>query len=143
MQVSDAALVLRSGHLFDHPPTPDLVERFLRRDGHHLVMAVVDNQPAGFVTGVEVDHPDKQTEMMLYELGVDEPYRRRGIGRALVESLIEVAGRRGCRGVWVPVEADDDRAQAFYRAVGRPLQESAEVFWWDAHQPHVAETSHP
>jgi len=32
--------------------------------------------PVGFVSGVEVTHPDKGTEMFLYELAVDETFRR-------------------------------------------------------------------
>jgi ribosomal protein S18 acetylase RimI-like enzyme len=140
LRASDASVVLDAGHLFDHPPTHELVERYLRRDGHHLIMAFVDDQPAGFVSGVEVDHPDKPTEMMLYELGVDEPFRRRGIGRALVTELLALAARQRCTGMWVPVEADDQQALAFYRSVGQAEHESAEIFWWDAAASGVAKT---
>ena len=37
------------------------------------VIAYVDARPVGFVSGVEMTHPDKDTEMFLYELAVDEP----------------------------------------------------------------------
>ncbi|HVR88929.1 MAG TPA: GNAT family N-acetyltransferase [Candidatus Limnocylindria bacterium] len=60
--------------------------------------------PAGFVSGVELTHPDKGTGMFLYELGVDEPYRRAGMGRAMVRSLADLAARRGCYGMWVGSE---------------------------------------
>ena len=54
-------------------------------------------------------HPDKGTEMFLYELAVDEPWRRQGIGAALVTALGDVAQQRGCYGMWVLTE-DSNRA---------------------------------
>jgi len=56
----------------------------------------------GFVSGVELTHPDKGSEMFLYELGVDAAARRRGVGRALVEALRALARRRGCYGMGPP-----------------------------------------
>ncbi len=80
----DRDRVLAAATLFDGPARADWTPRFLAEDGHHLLIASVDGVDVGFVSGVETSHPDKGTEMFLYELGVDEPYRRRGIGRALV-----------------------------------------------------------
>jgi len=130
MGADDDAVVLAAGHLFDHAPTRPLVEQFLRRDGHHLILAFIDGQPAGFISGVEVDHPDKPTEMLLYELGVDTPYRRRGIGLALVEALKALARDVGCSGMWVPVEQGNDVATALYRATGADEPEPGTTLWW-------------
>ena len=63
---------------------------------------------------MEVTHPDKGTEMFLYELAVDEPFRRRGIGRALVERLAALAREAGCYGMWVITDKDNDAARATY-----------------------------
>ena len=64
-----------------------------RPPDHHLCIAYDDSdQPVGFVSGVETTHPDKGTEMFLYELGVDDRADGKGIGRALVEAL--AAGAR-------------------------------------------------
>jgi len=87
LRPGDDRLVAAASHLFDGPARPDATTRFLAEDGHHLLVAYEDGQPVGFVSGVEVTHPDKGTEMLLYELAVDEPFRRRGVGRALVERL--------------------------------------------------------
>lgn len=139
MEPSDVSVVMQAGHLFDEAPTERLTERFLAREGHHLILAFDDGQPVGFITGVEVDHPDKQTEMLLYELGVDAGHRRRGNGRALVNALFGVAEERSCRGVWASVEGDDDQAMAFYRSIGQPHEESAHVLWWGVGPTHVAD----
>lgn len=110
--------VLAAGHLFDDVPVEEWTASFLGRDGHHLLIAYVDQTPAGFVTGIEVCHPDKGNEMLLYELGVDEAFRRRGIARALIEALAERATQLDCRSMWVPVDADNEVAIATYRASG-------------------------
>ncbi|WP_093800790.1 GNAT family N-acetyltransferase [Streptomyces sp. Wb2n-11] len=105
-------------HLYDGPARPERAERFLAAPGHLMLVAYVDGEPAGMVSGVEMIHPDKGTEMCLYELSVDEPHRRRGIGRALTRALAEVAEERGCYGMWVGVERDNDAALATYRSAG-------------------------
>jgi len=79
----DAAKVAQASALFDGPARADATRRFLGEPGHHLLIAHVGDTPVGFVTGVELTHPDKGTEMFLYELGVAEAHRRRGIGKAL------------------------------------------------------------
>ena len=116
--VGDEDAVLAAATLFDHPPSPQWTEDFLAKPGHHLCVAYVDDAPAGFVSGVEMCHPDKGTEMLLYELGVDESYRRRGIGRALTEALAQRARALGCYGMWVLTDVDNDQARPTYAAAG-------------------------
>ncbi|MFI1221479.1 MULTISPECIES: GNAT family N-acetyltransferase [unclassified Streptomyces] len=110
--------LLAAGPLYDAPPREAWAARFLAADGHVMLIAYVDGVPAGFVSGIEMLHPDKGTEMCLYELGVDEPFRRRGIGRALTRALVDLARERGCYGLWVGVERDDEAALATYRSAG-------------------------
>jgi len=74
--------VISAGHLFDASPVPEATERFLADERHHLLIAYLDGTPAGMITGVEMTHPDKGTEMFLYELGVEEAFGGRGVGRA-------------------------------------------------------------
>ena len=71
------------------------------------------------MSGVEVTHPDKGTEMFLYELAVDEDHRRRGHARALVEALGALARERGCVGMFVFVDDDNEAGRAAYRSAGR------------------------
>jgi ribosomal protein S18 acetylase RimI-like enzyme len=117
-QTTEVAEVVAAKALFDHPVQVKWAARFLESPGHHLLLAYVDDNPAGMVTGVEMTHPDKGTEMFLYELGVDEAYRGRGVGRALVAALADLARERGCYGMWVLTNDDNDAALATYRGAG-------------------------
>jgi ribosomal protein S18 acetylase RimI-like enzyme len=116
---ADAGTILAAAELFDHAPTPEWTERFLASEGHHLLLARGDDGRAvGFVSGVETTHPDKGTEMFLYELAVHEEHRNRGVGRALVRALAALARERGCYGMWVLTDADNAAALAAYRSAG-------------------------
>jgi len=111
--------VIAASALLDGPVRTEAAVRFLDEPGHHLLVATNDSgQPVGLVSGVELTHPDKGTEMFLYELGVDANSRGQGIGRALVEALEVVARARGCYGMWVLTDADNDAALATYRSAG-------------------------
>ncbi|MEU2677429.1 GNAT family N-acetyltransferase [Streptomyces sp. NPDC007107] len=112
------AELLAAAHLYDAEPRSAWAARFLAADGHLMLIAYEDGVPAGFVSGIEMLHPDKGTEMCLYELSVDEAYRRRGIGRALTEALAAEARDRGCYDMWVGVERDNEAALATYRSAG-------------------------
>jgi ribosomal protein S18 acetylase RimI-like enzyme len=63
-------------------------------------------------------HPDKGTEMFLYELGVDESARGRGVGTALVAALADRARTAGCYGMWVLTDQDNVAAVRTYEAAG-------------------------
>ncbi|WP_027342301.1 GNAT family N-acetyltransferase [Hamadaea tsunoensis] len=130
-RITDASAVRAAGHLFDQAPEPAATARFLADDRHHLLIAYLDGQPAGMVTGVEMTHPDKGTEMFLYELGVDKAYRRRGVGRALVGALADLARERGCYGQWVITDEDNDAARATYGGSGGRPAEHQVVYGWD------------
>jgi ribosomal protein S18 acetylase RimI-like enzyme len=129
-RVTSFDAVVAAGHLFDDVPREDATRAFLADDRHHLLIAYVDGEPAGFVSGVETIHPDKGVEMFLYELGVDEAHQRRGIASALVQHLIGLAGERGCTGVWTGTEKDNAAALATYRRAGAELDfDTVAVSW--------------
>ncbi|GAA2892663.1 GNAT family N-acetyltransferase [Streptomyces mexicanus] len=129
-RITRAEAVQDAGHLFDVSPLPEATERFLADERHHLLIAYVDDAPAGMVTGVEMTHPDKGTEMFLYELGVDEPFRGRGVGRALASALADLARERNCYGMWVITDEDNVAARATYcRAGGVPEEKQVVLVW--------------
>src|SRR5215212_2190169 len=74
----------------------------------------------------ETTHPDKGTELLVYELGVDERWRRRGIGTALVRALADRARHRGCFGMWVLTDRPNEAELATYRRAGA-VEEGDEV----------------
>lgn len=125
----DKRLVLAGAELFDRPPTEAWTAKFLSSEGHHLLVAV-DDHPVGFVSGVETTHPDKGTEMFLYELSVHPDHRGRGVGTALVRALADLARERGCYGMWVGTEADNAAALATYRAAGAAPPEACVTLSW-------------
>ncbi|HEV2362001.1 MAG TPA: GNAT family N-acetyltransferase [Acidimicrobiales bacterium] len=127
--------VVAGSGLFDNDAELSATTRFLRSDGHHLLIAYEDGEPAGFVTGVEMTHPDKGTEMFLYELAVAEPFQRRGIGRALVDRLGEVSRERGCYGMWVITDQGNEAALATYGAAGGQPEHGQVVLAWTFELP--------
>lgn len=122
--------VLAPGSLYDHPPRAEWAQRLLARDDHHLLLAWVDGAAVGFVSGVELTHPDKGTEMFLYELAVDEDHRRRGIGRALVDALAERARTRDCYDMWVLTDRANTAAMATYQGSGASDDEDTVMLTW-------------
>jgi ribosomal protein S18 acetylase RimI-like enzyme len=116
--------------LFDSRPDPAATRRFLAEPTHHLLVAYDAGSPVGFVTGVELTHPDKGTEMFLYELGVDEAARGRSVGRTLVRALADIAREAGCYDMWVLADSDNAAARATYaRAGGREASQPVLLEW--------------
>ena len=130
LDTSDVDALVAAGHLFDEAPSAERAGGFLASEGNHCLVAYIDEEPAGFVTGVEIAHPDKETEMLLYELGVDERWRGQGMGRALVAALEALARNRGLRGMWVLTEPGNAAALATYRSAGAEVAEDAVVLEW-------------
>ena len=77
-------------------------------------VATVDGEIAG--TGGFHQQPDGTAQIVRMSTAVS--HRRRGVGRALVDRLIDESRARRCRRVTLATNADWDDAVAFYRACG-------------------------
>jgi ribosomal protein S18 acetylase RimI-like enzyme len=131
-RITEAAAVHAAAALFDAPPLAGATERFLADPGHHLLLAYDDSgRPVGMISGVEMTHPDKGTEMFVYELAVSPEARLQGIGSALVSELAGIARTGGCYGMWVGTETDNEAALATYRRAGATEEEAFTLLNWD------------
>ena len=132
LESGDEEAVVAAGALFDSPPDAEATSRFLGESTHHLLMAYDSaGAPVGFISGVETTHPDKGTEMFLYELSVDPAARRRGVGRKLVEALADLARRLGCYDMWVLADDDNAAASATYERAGGHEASRPVMIEWD------------
>jgi ribosomal protein S18 acetylase RimI-like enzyme len=68
--------------------------------------------------------------MFLYELAVEETFRRQGFGRALVERLGSLAQERGCYGMWVLTDSENKGALATYERSGGVAETGQVVVVW-------------
>jgi ribosomal protein S18 acetylase RimI-like enzyme len=131
-RVVDAATVHLAADLFDAPPLAAPTERFLAEPTHHLLFAYdAGGRAVGMISGVETTHPDKGTEMFIYELGVVPAARLQGVATELVRALADVAREAGCYGMWVGTETDNAAAQATYRKAGANEQAPFVLMSWD------------
>ncbi|MHB8588598.1 MAG: GNAT family N-acetyltransferase [Candidatus Dormibacteraceae bacterium] len=120
----------QAADLFDAAPVAGALTRFLTDPTHHLLIAYSAGTPTGFVSGIEVTHPDKGTEMFLYELAVDTAHRHHGIGTALVRALADLAREHECYGMWVLVDDENAAAGATYRKAGGDVESQPLMFSW-------------
>jgi ribosomal protein S18 acetylase RimI-like enzyme len=129
LSAGDETEVRRFDEAFDEAVDSELTTRFLADDRHHLVVAYVDGEPAGFVSGTEIFHPDKPTELFLNELAVLPAYRRRGAATSLLEELKHLAKQHGCISIWVLTDEGNQAAMASYRKAGGVWDGAATVMF--------------
>lgn len=104
--------------VFDLPVRDDLLAAYLRDPRLHIAIAEADGPVVGMCSGISYFHPDKPAEFFLNELGVSPAFRRRGIGRKLMQTMIEHAKAIGSRAVWLATELDNDEANGLYQSIG-------------------------
>ena len=82
------------------------------------------------VTGFTHFHPDKDEEFFVNELGVDDGFRRRGIGEQLLRTILAEAKAMGCEDAWLGTEHTNAEAIGLYRKVmiGADTEEPMSVF---------------
>ena len=112
-------------------PDDDEATRFLARDDIHVWVAEVDGEPAGFAYAYVLLRVDGDRSVFLYELGVEERFRRRGLGRALVDEARRLAEGEGVLKMWVDTSYDNEPARRTYEAAGGTADDEATlVYGW-------------
>ncbi|WP_257298172.1 N-acetyltransferase [Haloarchaeobius sp. FL176] len=99
--------------------------RHLDDDAVDDYLVVQGSERIGFVTLREGSHPSREYSQYLriVNLFIDEAYRNRGHGAAVVERVRALARDRGCDHLKVSCEWANEGARRFYRDAGfRPKQ---------------------
>jgi ribosomal protein S18 acetylase RimI-like enzyme len=138
----DERQVARFAEAFDNDVLAEETRRFLTDERHVLLLGYLDGRPAGFVSAVEVFHPDKRAEIFLNEIGVMDEARRRGVASALIGELQRIGRERGCVTMWVLTDEDNAAAMGLYRSTdGRWSGDRHVMFEFDL--GHAEPTSGP
>jgi aminoglycoside 3-N-acetyltransferase I len=115
----------------DGYPTPPsaYLERFLSRPDNVLIVATMNGVPIGFLLAYLLDRVDRDQQMMfLYEIGVAESHRRRGIGTRMITQVKAICWAQNVMKMWVPTGRANVAATRLYASTGAtPLPSGDEV----------------
>lgn len=93
-----------------------VIAQLLNSDGWFFLLAIEDGEPAGLaaVNWFITLHGSRE-QGRLMALIVDKKHQRRGTGSKLMEEVLSLARRRGCRELEVCVNQDDEAIARFYK----------------------------
>src|SRR3712207_4435132 len=117
----DDELASRLNALFDEGTEWDAEQGrgFLGNPDNLFLIARWGERVCGFLTAHRLQRVDRRrAEVLLYEIGVDDPYRRRGVGTALIAAVQRWAKEVDADEVWVLTDTDNAAAKAFYSSTG-------------------------
>ena len=107
-------------------PDDHYIAKMLDRPEFHVLVALHDKDLIGGLTAYEMMMFKRETtEMFLYEIEVDELYRRKGIGTALIEFLKEICLAKGIFEIFVGTEKDNLPARKLYATTGGEADEDS------------------
>lgn len=138
LSVDDAPLAqavwagVRNGDASSGALRRDAFAQWLACDERLFVAALDAGRPVGLALGYVLERTDALRRMiLLYEVDVAEAYRRRGVGRRLVEEVKAIARTCGAGKIWVITEAGNQAARTLYASTGAEQADgSFAMFVW-------------
>lgn len=132
LSYSETIPVLEINSLLDEGTVwdADQGKKFLENPDNALFLALWEGMFAGFLTAHRLQRFDKRrAEILLYEIGVDENFRKRGIGKALIEKVKEWGKEVGADEVWVLTNKSNLAANALYQSSGGVTENPDELMY--------------
>ena len=83
-----------------------------------IIWLLLSMAASRFASGVHYVHPDKPSEMWINEVGVAPSHQGRGIGKAIMRTLLQHAKDLGCREAWVLTDRSNPAAMGLYASTG-------------------------
>jgi aminoglycoside 3-N-acetyltransferase I len=101
------------------PPSRDHLLKLLADEKFIALAACIKNEMVGALAAYElVKYEADRSEIYIYDLAVDERFRRRGIATALIEELKRIARDKGAWVIFVQADPPDEPAVTLYRKLG-------------------------
>jgi aminoglycoside 3-N-acetyltransferase I len=101
-------------------PSDAYLETLLAKQHIIALVALANRQVIGGLVAYELEKFEQERrEIYIYDLGVDEQFRRQGVATALIGHLGEIAAGRGAWVIYVQADCGDEPAIALYTKLGR------------------------
>lgn len=101
-------------------PGPEYLADLLGAGYFIAMAAIAEGRVVGGLAAYELrKFEQERSEIYIYDLAVEEAYRRRGIATSLILDLKRVAAERGAYVVFVQADAGDAPAIALYEKLGK------------------------
>jgi aminoglycoside 3-N-acetyltransferase I len=108
-------------------PSKSYLERLLANPGLIVLVSETDGRVVGGLAAYVLDKFEQErSEVCIYDLGVLEDVRRRGIATLLIQHLQRLAAERGAYVIFVQADLEDGPAIALYDSLG--LKETVHHF---------------
>jgi aminoglycoside 6'-N-acetyltransferase I len=104
--------------VFDGPVDERWSAEFAADARHHLAIALDGGCVVGMASAVHYVHPDKGPDLWVNEVAVAATHQGQGVGRRLLDALLEHGRTLGCREAWVLTDETNAVARRLYSHVG-------------------------
>ena len=130
LSIFDLPLLLTAaGDVFDNPVDESFAREFLADPRHHIVVALDNDVIIGFASAVHYIHPDKPPELWINEVGVADSYQGKGIGKAILNEMLNLGESLGCVNAWALTDKNNVAANGLYKSVGGRISEEETVMY--------------
>jgi len=127
---SDLPLSLNvADDVFDNLVDESFAREFLADPRHHIVVALSEGVVIGFASAVHYIHPDKPTELWINEVGVAPAHQNQGVGKAIMNELLQLGRKLGCVNAWVLTDRSNEVANKLYKSTGGQVAEGDTVMY--------------
>lgn len=112
-------------------PSEAYVQQWLGNPQNHAWVAYQKGQLVGGLTAFSLPlYQTENSELFIYEVGVDEAFRQMGLGKALVHACLHFAQEQGYSCAYVGTEPDNGPARKLYQSTGG-AEETVSWFVYD------------
>lgn len=106
-------------HYAAKPPRDAYADKVLSKESIIPLVALSDGKVVGGLVAYELDKVEQErSEIYIYDLAVDDTFRRQGVATALIKHLGEIAATRGAWVIYVQADYGDEPAIALYTKLG-------------------------
>ncbi|MDY6765021.1 MAG: ribosomal protein S18-alanine N-acetyltransferase [Halobacteria archaeon] len=105
--------------------------------GRTETLLVCEDESEGDITGYALGILTNSTHARVMSLGVRKEYRRQGIGRALMEELLDVFRNKDISNVELEVRVSNTAAQELYESLGFTKERRRDSYYSDGEDAYV------
>lgn len=95
------------------------IRKFLGNNDNWFYIALSEGRVCGYAIAYVQRRIDTDSNMIcLYEIGTLRSYRKMGIGKFIINRIIEDGKAEGAYKIWIPTNTSNKAACALYRSIG-------------------------